>query len=644
MTRCSSRHAEGRGTSGFSDPQVRESSETEILHGSFCNLGCVSAAPASRLVSWRESWQTVDVVRFISSRLGGVSALRRLFPTFALGLLASACGGGESAPSGAGGQTSTGGKAGSSTTAGSGGSLAGVADNGGATAGTTNGSSGNGSAASGGAGSGGGGGGNPNGGADAGSSSGGKAAGGAGGAAGPIDWPLLNGVQWADTDGKPIQAHGGGLIQVGEYYYWFGENRNPNGSFHAVSAYRSRDLVRWEFAHDVLRQDSAPGLDPANIERPKVVYNASTKKYVMWMHWENGSNYGEARAAVAVADSVDGDYTYRGSFRPLVDSGVMDHGKPGYMSRDCTLFVDDDGKGYFISATNENYDLNLYELTPDYLQIERLVATLFKGGHREAPALFKRNGVYFLLTSGATGWDPNQAQYATSSAIGGGWSSMKNVGDGNTFYSQSTYVLPVQGRTGTSYLYLGDRWAGAWGGRVNDSLYVWLPLTFPSATSMSLSWSNTLDIDVAAGTVSGTTNNFRLLNVKSGKALEVEGADTENSGDLVQNAPGDGAHQVWSFNYDGSGFFRITNLNSKKVVDVPDQATADGIALVQWESNDGDNQAWQLVDLGQGVFKLKNKNSGKFAAVVQGSTENGAAVEQRAASEGDEQRWRIVPD
>jgi hypothetical protein len=476
-----------------------------------------------------------------------------------------------------------------------------------------------------------------------GGSSGGAGAG-AGGAPQPVDWPLINGVQWADTDGKPIQAHGGGMLEVDGYYYWFGENRNANGSFHAVSAYRSRDLARWEFVHDVLRQDSAAGLDPANIERPKVVYNASTKKYVMWMHWENGSGYGEARAAVASSDTVAGDYAYQGSFRPLVDSGVMDHDKPGYMSRDCNLYVDDDGKGYFISATNENYDLNLYELTPDYLKIARLVATLFKGGHREAPAFFKRNGVYFLITSAATGWDPNQAQYATSSAIGSGWSSMKNVGDGNTFYSQSTYVLPVQGSAGTSYLYLGDRWAGAWSGRVNDSSYVWQPISFPSNTSMSMSWNNTLAIDVGAGSVTGATKNFRLLNVKSGKALDVEGAGNDNSADIVQNVASDADNQAWSFNYDGAGFFAIANLKSKKVIDVPDESTADGVELVQWEGNGGDNQSWLLVDLGQGVFKLKNKKSGKFMGVVQGSGDAGAAVEQRAGGDGDEQKWKVVVD
>jgi len=455
--------------------------------------------------------------------------------------------------------------------------------------------------------------------------------------------PLVNGIQWADTSGKPIQAHGGGMIKVADYYYWFGENRNTNGSFFAVSAYRSRDLRNWEFRNHVLRSSSHAELNPANIERPKVVYNASTGKYVMWMHWENGSNYGEARAAVAVGNSVDGDYTYQGSFRPLVDSGVMDHGKPGYMSRDCGLFVDDDQKAYFISATNENYDLNLYLLTADYLKVDKLAALLFKGGHREAPVLFKRSGTYFLLTSGATGWDPNQASYATSSSLTSGWSSLKNVGDGNTFYSQSTYVLPIQGSgTSTAYLYLGDRWAGAWGGRVNDSTYIWQPITFPSATSMSMSWNNTIGIDTAAGAITGATKNFQFVNEKSGKALEVQGASSADGASIIQSPPGTAAYQQWGLKYDGAGYFRLTNVGSNKVLDVPDESTADGVKLKQWKNTDGDNQAWLLIDLGGGLFQIRNKHSNKFVSVVDGSTDDGAAIEQRAASTGDEQRFRLV--
>ena len=122
------------------------------------------------------------------------------------------------------------------------------------------------------------------------------------------------------------------------------------------------------------------------------------------------------------SSTVDGNYTYRGSFRPL-----------GYDSRDMTVFRDDDGTAYMISAANENADLNVYRLTADYHGVATLVQTLWPGSYREAPAMFKRNGVYFLLTSGATGWAPNQQKYATASSITGTWSALTNVGDGTAY-------------------------------------------------------------------------------------------------------------------------------------------------------------------------------------------------------------------
>jgi len=316
---------------------------------------------------------------------------------------------------------------------------------------------------------------------------------------------ITNGTQFTDSSGNAVHAHGGGVIKVGSYYYWFGEHRNADNTFQYVDAYRSTDLKNWEFRNHVLSQSSASELATANIERPKVMYNASTGKFVMWMHKENGSDYSEARAAVAVSSTVDGNYTYQGSFRPLGDS----------MSRDITVFVDTDGTGYMASAANENYDLHLYKLTADYTGIASLVANPWPGGHREAPALFKRGSVYFMLTSAATGWNPNQQQYATATSLAGPWSAMTNVGDSTAFNSQTAYVLPVQGTSGTSYLYLGDRWGNSFGGTVNDSRYVWLPLTFPSSTSLSMSWSPEITVDTTAGTVTGTSATYETLTART---------------------------------------------------------------------------------------------------------------------------------
>src|SRR4051794_12721769 len=175
--------------------------------------------------------------------------------------------------------------------------------------------------------------------------------------AAPVTVPV--GAQFTDTSGNLVHAHGGGVVKVGSFYYWFGENRNPNGTFRAVSAYRSSDLRNWEFRNNVLTQSSNAELQVANIERPKVMFNASTGQFVMWMHKENGSDYSQARAAVAVSSTVDGNYTYLRSFRPFNT----------HMSRDITTFVDSDGAGYMISAADENFDLNVYRLTPDYTDV-----------------------------------------------------------------------------------------------------------------------------------------------------------------------------------------------------------------------------------------------------------------------------------
>src|SRR4051794_40340593 len=86
---------------------------------------------------------------------------------------------------------------------------------------------------------------------------------------------LTNATQFTDTTGAVVQAHGGGAIKVGSSYYWFGENRNPDNTFKAVSVYRSTDLRTWEFRNNVLTQSSDPELAVANIERPKVIYNST---------------------------------------------------------------------------------------------------------------------------------------------------------------------------------------------------------------------------------------------------------------------------------------------------------------------------------------------------------------------------------
>jgi hypothetical protein len=435
---------------------------------------------------------------------------------------------------------------------------------------------------------------------------------------------ITNATQFTDVNGNPVHAHGGGVIKVGSYYYWFGENRNSDNTFRYVSAYRSTDLKNWEFRNHVLTQASDPELATANIERPKVMYNAATGKFVMWMHKENGVNYAEARAAVAVSDTVDGNYTWQGSFRPL---GT-------HMSRDITVFVDTDGAGYMISAARENYDLQIYRLTADFTGIASLVADPWHGGHREAPALFKRGGVYFMLTSGSTGWSPNQQQYATATSLAGPWTAMTNVGDSTTYGSQTAYVLPVQGSSGTSYLYMGDRWGNSFGGTVNDSRYVWLPLAFPTSTTMTMSWSPEITIDTATGSVTGEGGPYETLTARhSGKCADVPSQSLLTGVAVTQYTCNGGGNQRFWLKDLGNGHVQLMARHSSLCL-------RENAANVTQEtcSSSATTQQWSVTSSG-GYVTLKSRASGECLDVNGGSTANSAAIITYACHGATNQQW-----
>ncbi len=150
----------------------------------------------------------------------------------------------------------------------------------------------------------------------------------------------------------------------------------------------------------------------------------------------------------------------------------------GQMARDMNLFVDDDGKAYHIYSSEENSTLHIALLTDDYLDYSGKYACFFPGRFMEAPAMFKKDGKYYLMMSGCTGWAPNAARSAVAESIWGEWKELGNPCIGEdadlTFHSQSTYILPIAGKP-DSFIYMGDRWTPD---NAIDGRYVWLPLRF----------------------------------------------------------------------------------------------------------------------------------------------------------------------
>ncbi|KAE8707687.1 Glycosyl hydrolase family protein 43 isoform 2 [Hibiscus syriacus] len=315
---------------------------------------------------------------------------------------------------------------------------------------------------------------------------------------------------WLDTEGNPIQAHGGGMLydERSGTYYWYGEYKDGL-TYHAhkkgaarvdiigVGCYSSKDLWTWKNRGIVLaaeQTNETHDLHKSNVlERPKVVYNERTGKYVMWMHIDD-ANYTKAAVGVAISDYPTGPFEYLRGRRPH-----------GFDSRDMTIFKDDDGVAYLIYSSQDNSELHIRPLTDDYLDVQPDMQRILVGQRREAPALFKYQGTYYMITSGCSGWAPNEALAHAAESIMGPWETMGNPCIGGnkmfrlaTFFAQSTFVIPLPGIPG-SYIFMADRWNPA---ELRDSRYVWLPLIvgglpnrplefnfgFPSWSRVSIYW------------------------------------------------------------------------------------------------------------------------------------------------------------
>ncbi|MGV2884980.1 AbfB domain-containing protein [Paenibacillus taichungensis] len=302
---------------------------------------------------------------------------------------------------------------------------------------------------------------------------------------------ITNGSDWLDTAGNPIQANSGNILKVGSTYYWYGEHA-VGGKFDSVNVYTSTDLKNWTFSNAILTKDSATELASSKIERPKVIYNAATKQYVLWAHYENGTDYNLGRVAVATSSTPNGKFTYEGSFRPL-----------DYESRDMTVFVDTDGTGYLITASRKNGGANdtmaIFKMNTSYTGVESFVGWQFENAYREAPAVVKKGNRYYLFTSQAAGWYPNQGAYATASSMTGTWSALTPYGNPSAFGSQIHDIATITGSNSTSYIYMGDRWNPL---NLGEHKHIWLPLTLNDSNgTASLEWYKEWNIDAVTGTV-----------------------------------------------------------------------------------------------------------------------------------------------
>jgi beta-xylosidase len=267
---------------------------------------------------------------------------------------------------------------------------------------------------------------------------------------------------WPDDRGQHIQAHGGGMLKVGDTFYWFGEYRMkevvPGKRF--VGIYCSKDLGNWTFRKRLEFANPLKTSDRFVLERPKVYFNEQTRKFVMYFHLDD-ARYAAARVGVAISDTVDGDYKLVDHFRPL-----------GHESRDIGQFIDDDGTAYLIFEDRPN-GFHIARLSDDYLKVEKdicLIRAKIEGG-----AIIRHDGLYYVLGSALTGWNPNPNKYATAKNLAGPWSEWKDIAPPRekTYGSQSTMLFKVIGTKATTVILMGDMWKQ---GDLQDSRYLWMPV------------------------------------------------------------------------------------------------------------------------------------------------------------------------
>ncbi len=269
------------------------------------------------------------------------------------------------------------------------------------------------------------------------------------------------GQVWLDTEGKRIQAHGGSVFYEDGIYYWYGENKEKtdgkNGIWHwGVKCYASTDLYNWEDKGIIIPPEpddpDSPLHPSACMDRPHIIYNRMTKKYVCWLKIMNQDQ--TQSETILTADSILGPYTkVRVGLRPL-----------GMSAGDFDLAVASDGKAYYYFERVHSETI-CADLTEDYTDVTGYYSTHFPHlcppDVREATAHFLRKGKHYLITSGTTGYLPNPSEVAVGDSWHGPYRVLgdPHVGDESrtSFHSQISSVFKVPGKKDL-YIACADRW------------------------------------------------------------------------------------------------------------------------------------------------------------------------------------------
>jgi hypothetical protein len=294
-----------------------------------------------------------------------------------------------------------------------------------------------------------------------------------------------------DKLGNAVDAHDGEIALFNGTYYLYGtsydcgfEWNNKTAPFCGFKSYSSKDMVNWKdegFLFDAqtpLWQSRCDG-KTYGCFRPHVIYNKKNKTYVLWINvYDNVSGF-----RVFTAKTPTGPFTEVHEPKIAINSSMP---AAGLNNGDHDLFIDDDGTAYVaLTDWRKKGTIAIEELTADYLSGTGKTINSITFGRTEAPALFKRKGVYYLTYS-----DPNcgycsatGTSYRTAKSIFGPWSEGKKISD-NSCGGQPSFVSTMKINAETIYLYGSDLWNNGAKNEAQANFY-WAPLTFAEDGSIN---------------------------------------------------------------------------------------------------------------------------------------------------------------
>ena len=288
---------------------------------------------------------------------------------------------------------------------------------------------------------------------------------------------ISNVIPRTDQNGAILDAHDSSMLYLNGLYYWYAasygnctEPVGPSGCAngfngcgfqenHNVSLYTSPDLVTWT-NEGVVFQTEPNTPDGTVVFAPKTVYNPTTKEFILWYNYILNKQFQYSYYGVARSVDPKGPFEV---INPGVDTlAYLDVGDEG-------LFVDDDGTAYLIYTGNiveptgqANHILSVEQLTPNYYKSMGKAANSGNIGHGEAPMMFKRNGIYYIVFGGGCCYcSAGSIVTAHTANHPLGPYTLSNVTFGN-LTSQSTAIFPyIDDNQETQWMYVGDRWQSA---------------------------------------------------------------------------------------------------------------------------------------------------------------------------------------